>query len=376
VLAMEPSEELEFTEPLLSPSKPPITRQSSKTSTSPEPPPDYESVCNAFLLNGDEDDESFEDEGIHSDIAALGIQFPNGEFNDDVCLLDDEDHRRSQRSRNRLPSIEAVPAEKPPRFTKECVQYDSFTMCKVCLEMFKVTGRLNLRIVKCPYCEFSTPIKEPPVGKKFVRCPCNCLLIVKQSAMRIQCPREECKKIINLHTNRPPTGRETTGNRLVCGHCTETFVMDVLREAAVGTCPHCRLQSAIGPLYRQRKLLIYLVLCIIFGILSFICFVVFYHLNELRGLLGILGALFSIAFAICLYKLVYYIRFRVSNIIETNIPGADPNPGVHETSNGVSINFHQLRRLSSFRRSISQGRSRSNTANSVISIPASQTENV
>ena len=151
--------------------------------------------------------------------------------------------------------------------------------------------------------------------------------------------------------------------------------MDILREAGIGRCPHCRQQSSIGPLYRKRKLLIYLLLCIIFGILTFVCFVVFYHLRQQRGLLGIFGAMFAIALALCIYKLVYFIRFRVSNIIESNIPGADPNPGIHDTTHSVSFSAN-IRRLSSFRRSITYGRSRSNTGSSHVTIPVSQTENV
>ena len=157
-------------------------------------------------------------------------------------------------------------------------------------------------------------------------------------------------KINNLHENRPLTGREpNTGHRMLCGYCTETFILDILREAGSGRCPHCRRQSSIGPLYRQRKMLIYLVLCIIFGISTFVASLLFYHLFHFREVLGIADVLFFISLCICIYKLIFFVRFKVSNIIQSNIPGVDPNPGVDDhSSHGVSLSSI-LRRLSSFR---------------------------
>ena len=34
------------------------------------------------------------------------------------------------------------------------------------------------------------PIKAPPIGKKYVRCQCHCLLICKAGSKRVACPRE------------------------------------------------------------------------------------------------------------------------------------------------------------------------------------------
>lgn len=71
------------------------------------------------------------------------------------------------------------------------------------------------------------PIRNAPPGKKYVRCPCNCLLICKSSSQRIACPRADCKRIINLAPTpvTPPVPTSPGMCRVICVHCQDTFLV-------------------------------------------------------------------------------------------------------------------------------------------------------
>ncbi|KAI2652741.1 Type 2 phosphatidylinositol 4,5-bisphosphate 4-phosphatase [Labeo rohita] len=165
--------------------------------------------------------------------------------------------------------------------------------CRVCQSLITLDGKLHQHVVKCTVCNEATPIKNPPTGKKYVRCPCNCLLICKDTSRRIGCPRPNCRRIINLspvmvipeeQPAQPALPVQPEGMRVVCGHCGNTFLgsddeddecsqpssglairgpSDLfkwmeLRFNTLAKCPHCKKISSVGSALPRRRCCAYI----------------------------------------------------------------------------------------------------------------------
>ncbi|XP_073924916.1 type 2 phosphatidylinositol 4,5-bisphosphate 4-phosphatase isoform X2 [Castor canadensis] len=162
---------------------------------------------------------------------------------------------------------ESSPRELPPPYTAIASPDASgipVINCRVCQSLINLDGKLHQHVVKCTVCNEATPIKNPPTGKKYVRCPCNCLLICKDTSRRIGCPRPNCRRIINLgpvmliseeQPAQPALPIQPEGTRVVCGHCGNTFLWMELRFNTLAKCPHCkkieRMQSKLSEGKRQ-----------------------------------------------------------------------------------------------------------------------------
>lgn len=156
--------------------------------------------------------------------------------------------------------------------------------------------------------------------------------------MRIACPRQNCKRIINLaesrsgHANngqssvssqvdnRRPTNMTPGGVpsspgmcRVTCGHCFDSFLFDTLRNQ-LARCPFCRKLSSVGPEFARGRGIVHMILFLIMlGAALGTTLGTKQYLHEYKALIALDVILFVFA-AYFLIRSIYYLSIKVSTI--------------------------------------------------------------
>uniref|UniRef100_D3TPZ6 Phosphatidylinositol-4,5-bisphosphate 4-phosphatase n=1 Tax=Glossina morsitans morsitans TaxID=37546 RepID=D3TPZ6_GLOMM len=207
------------------------------------------------------------------------------------------------------------PDEVPPPYQQGNTSGVPMVTCRVCQSMIDIATKRDQHVVKCTQCNEATPIRNAPPGKKYVRCPCNCLLICKSSSQRIACPRANCKRIINLAPSpvTPPVPTMPGMCRVTCGHCSDTFLFNTFHNS-LARCPHCRKVSSVGSRFACGRGIIFAVfglLVLLFGI--GITVGTYRYAQEHSGVFVAYVALFVIGAFLCM-RSFYYFRLKVSHV--------------------------------------------------------------
>ncbi|XP_041377154.1 type 2 phosphatidylinositol 4,5-bisphosphate 4-phosphatase-like [Gigantopelta aegis] len=204
------------------------------------------------------------------------------------------------------------PDELPPPYTATPQGGLPMINCKICQAMINIEGKTHLHVVKCSVCHEATPIKAAPPEKKYVRCPCNCLLICRSSAQRIACPRQNCRRVINLSGEIPSVSIRTPGSgRIACAYCNQIFIFEI-NTRALARCPHCRKLSSVASHYARTRGTICLALGILFLAAGIGVTIGTYELAQGNGGIYVVWIGAFISGILLLIRAAYYYSIKTS----------------------------------------------------------------
>ncbi|KAL5251056.1 hypothetical protein ACHWQZ_G016693 [Mnemiopsis leidyi] len=144
----------------------------------------------------------------------------------------------------------------------------SYISCQICQTTISIKS-LKARVVKCPRCQEGNPIKEPPPGKKYIRCACNCLLVCNNTARAVICPREGCNHRTQLVAPppKPQLVLENTEPTVSCPKCSYSIRV-LLASRQYFKCTRCQVRiTSLTKSERSLLLLRYLGFFIIIALL-------------------------------------------------------------------------------------------------------------
>ncbi|XP_003738158.1 type I phosphatidylinositol 4,5-bisphosphate 4-phosphatase-A [Galendromus occidentalis] len=203
--------------------------------------------------------------------------------------------------------------ELPSALMHQSPPYGPKIPCKVCGEIIDLTDRMESPVVKCSKCKESTPIRQAPPGKKYIRCTCRCLLICKATAQRVSCPRADCGRVLSLAAIHDSyAGLSMPGLCSVsCGYCGQAFMFNT-QTNALARCPNCRKVTSVGAEFARSRGLVYLILSLLSAIIGIAVTVATYrNASAEKAWLGVYIVCFLL-FIVLLLRAMYYCTLKVS----------------------------------------------------------------